>query len=147
MAILSEAERFCFDRIASRLLQNDKAFLEEIFARPSRADIINAVAQAVGVWGREINLMRRLDKDRRVTTNDVEAFIRTLADKEMDSLEPVRKIIDDYHVALDRRHHGGVAAGQAVNALEHLLGMPWEQGKALEAKEASALAKRQTDQE
>ena len=50
--------------------------------------------------------------------------------------DPIRRIVEDYHLALDLRHHGGVAAGQAVEALERLLGMPWKQGKAKAAREA-----------
>lgn len=36
--------------------------------------------------------------------------------------------VRDYHLALDLRQHGGVAAGKAIAEIERALAMPWVQG-------------------
>lgn len=41
-----------------------------------RKQVIEEIAHAVGVWGRTIQLEKRFEK---VTTNDVEVFIRSLS--------------------------------------------------------------------
>lgn len=66
-----------------------------------------------------------------VRRSDAEAAIagaRTLA--------KVRDAITGYHLALDERQHGGVAANAALDAIQDALGMQWVQGAALAAKEA-----------
>jgi len=45
-------------------------------------------------------------------------------------LDAIRAAVTAYHLALDRREQGGGAAGQALDAIEQALGMPWVQGKA-----------------
>lgn len=46
-------------------------------------------------------------------------------------VEAVRAAIGDYYHALDKREHGGVAAGQALDKIQAALGMRWEQGASL----------------
>lgn len=48
------------------------------------------------------------------------------------TVNEVKKIVQNYHLALDRRQHGGVAAGKAIKRLETLLGMYWQQGQMTE---------------
>lgn len=48
----------------------------------------------------------------------------------------VRQAIERYYFDLDKRKHGGVAMGKALDAIENIMGMSWEQGKALKDKEA-----------
>lgn len=43
----------------------------------------------------------------------------------------VRSAIGDYHHALDKRAHGGVAAYHAIQAIESALALPWVQGASL----------------
>lgn len=50
-----------------------------------------------------------------------------------DLLQKVRDALHRYHLALDFRMHGGVAAGEAINAIERALGTPWVQGAARRA--------------
>lgn len=59
------------------------------------------------------------------------------------ALDAVRQALRDYHYALDTRKHGGVAAGNAIHAIEAALGMEWNQGaeaaaRAPQAKEGAA---------
>ncbi|EPT9499138.1 hypothetical protein ACVTP5_000280 [Vibrio parahaemolyticus] len=44
-------------------------------------------------------------------------------------LSQIKKSIRKYHLALDRREHGGVAAHKALNDICDALDMHWEQGK------------------
>lgn len=46
-----------------------------------------------------------------------------------DALDAVKQAVRDYHFALDTRQHGGVAAGQALDAIQGALDMHWKQGK------------------
>lgn len=57
------------------------------------------------------------------------------SDKMRTRLYGVEKAINKYHLALDRREHGGVAQNKAVQEIQELLGMNWEQGKMLERLE------------
>lgn len=43
----------------------------------------------------------------------------------------VRKAVAEYHLALDRRQHGGVAADACLTKVQVALEMPWVQGAAL----------------
>lgn len=43
-------------------------------------------------------------------------------------LAAVIHAIRDYHLALDQREHGGVAAHKAIEAIQTALNMPWTQG-------------------
>ncbi|MFR9719886.1 hypothetical protein ACL00X_11070 [Aeromonas diversa] len=49
----------------------------------------------------------------------------------MSALNGVTAAVTRYHLALDRREHGGVAASKLVNEVQDILGMPWIQGAAL----------------
>lgn len=49
-----------------------------------------------------------------------------LADSEAQQLQAVRRAMDDYHAALTRREHGGVASSRALVAIEQALGMCWK---------------------
>lgn len=62
---------------------------------------------------------------------DAEAAIATAR-----TLVKIRDAITRYHLALDERQHGGVAASAALDAIQETLGMQWVQGTALAAKEA-----------
>ena len=46
----------------------------------------------------------------------------------------LREAVTAYHLALDRREHGGVAGDKLVNAVQSILKMPWKQGAALGAQ-------------
>ena len=54
-------------------------------------------------------------------------------DPAANALGEVRQAMTAYHLALDRRQHGGVAAGAFVDAVSDILDMPWRQGAALAA--------------
>jgi hypothetical protein len=54
--------------------------------------------------------------------------------------DAVRQAIRDYHFALDNRQHGGVAADQALKAIEVALGTHWVQGKERAARAATGSA-------
>lgn len=54
------------------------------------------------------------------------------------SLNIIRNVIRAYHLALDKREHGGVAADHALQAIQEELEMPWQQGKELEVERAVA---------
>lgn len=43
-----------------------------------------------------------------------------------DRIEAVEKIISEYHDALKRREHGGVAQDKAIKAIEQLYDMPYD---------------------
>lgn len=45
-----------------------------------------------------------------------------------DQLAKVRQAVAVYHLALDNREHGGIAAHYLVEAVQQALGMPWRQG-------------------
>lgn len=49
-------------------------------------------------------------------------------------INSVHQVIRDYHFALDTRQHGGVAADQALRAIEAALGTRWVQGHELAAR-------------
>jgi hypothetical protein len=42
-------------------------------------------------------------------------------------LQEIEQAIRDYHLALDNREHGGVAASAAIMRVEKALGLSWEQ--------------------
>lgn len=69
-----------------------------------------------------------VDQDAITTTRSLRREDRNAA-----PLDAVRAAVTAYHLALDQREHGGVAAGQALGAIEQALGTPWVQGKALAA--------------
>jgi hypothetical protein len=46
-------------------------------------------------------------------------------------LARIRAALEEYHLALDRREHGSVAAHTLINKLQNELNMPWVQGAAL----------------
>lgn len=48
-------------------------------------------------------------------------------DKDKDRIEKVGEAIREYHDALDRREHGGVAQDKAIHKIEMILEMPWMQ--------------------
>jgi hypothetical protein len=45
-------------------------------------------------------------------------------------LARIRAALEEYHLALDRREHGSVAAHTLINKLQNELNMPWVQGAA-----------------
>lgn len=45
-------------------------------------------------------------------------------------LYEIEKTIRRYHLALDRHEHGGIAAANALDKIQDLLGMHWERGVA-----------------
>ncbi len=51
------------------------------------------------------------------------------------NMDVVRAAMHTYHLALDNRQHGGVAAGAFVQSLEHKLGMSWKVGAAQQREE------------
>lgn len=51
------------------------------------------------------------------------------------SMDSVRQAIRDYHHALDTRQHGCVAADRALKAIQGALGMYWQPGKELAARQ------------
>lgn len=54
------------------------------------------------------------------------------------ALDTVKQAIRDYHHALDTRQHGGVAASNALDAIQGVLGMHWTQGLEAEARAVQA---------
>jgi hypothetical protein len=76
-----------------------------------------------------------LPKYRSASVQDVERAV----DREMDYREKLGKVtgaIKGYHLELDQRRHGGVAAQHALMKTEEALGMPWVQGAELAAAAA-----------
>lgn len=55
------------------------------------------------------------------------------------------ELLADYHMALDRRDHGGVAAGRFIYEVETRLKMPWRQGKLLKEHSEHLECKLQRD--
>ena len=51
--------------------------------------------------------------------------------------DPIRQAIRDYHFALDTRQHGGLAANQALKAIQAALGSHWVEGQELAARAAA----------
>ena len=49
--------------------------------------------------------------------------------EEIAKLLSIKLALDDYHLALDSREHGGVAADKFVRECEQLLDMPWRRGE------------------
>lgn len=47
------------------------------------------------------------------------------------AMKGVSAAVTRYHLALDRREHGGVAASKLVDEVQDILGMPWIQGATL----------------
>lgn len=56
-------------------------------------------------------------------------------------VEAIKQAVREYHLALDKRMHGGVAQGAAMHKIEAALGMSWVQGAALAAAEAAEARK------
>ncbi|KZK32042.1 hypothetical protein A4F85_04840 [Delftia sp. GW456-R20] len=59
------------------------------------------------------------------------------------AMDAVLQALRDYHYALDTRKHGGIAASNAIHAIEAALGMEWNQGteaaaRAPQGKEGAA---------
>lgn len=54
-----------------------------------------------------------------------------------DELNQVRQAIRDYHFALDTRQHGGLAANQALEAIQAALGFHWVAGQEFAARAAT----------
>lgn len=50
----------------------------------------------------------------------------------LSAMQGVGEAVTRYHLALDRREHGGVAASKLVDELQDILDMPWIQGAALD---------------
>lgn len=63
--------------------------------------------------------------------NAVAAISKLVPKREGPFLTEAREILHQYHLALDRREHGGIAQGNVVMKLEKLLGEPWQPGEAL----------------
>jgi len=61
-------------------------------------------------------------------------FGSCVVEKEEGKLEEIKETVRMYHYGLDSRGHGGVLANILVDKVEEILGMPWERGKELEAK-------------
>ena len=59
---------------------------------------------------------------------DLEDAIDESANSALD-LFKVKRAIADYHLALDRREHGGVAGAKALDEVQAALGMTWEPGE------------------
>jgi hypothetical protein len=57
------------------------------------------------------------------------AVLPAIAKKEpvVDTMVQIKQVIAQYHEALHRREHGGVAQGHAINAIEALFMMPYSQ--------------------
>ncbi|MGL5482512.1 MAG: hypothetical protein ACRDC7_11495 [Aeromonas veronii] len=49
----------------------------------------------------------------------------------LSAMKGVGEAVIRYHLALDRREHGGVAASKLVDEVQDILDMPWIQGAAL----------------
>ncbi|MFM5187386.1 hypothetical protein [Aeromonas caviae] len=49
----------------------------------------------------------------------------------LSALNGVTAAVTRYHLALDQREHGSVAASQLVDEVQNILGMPWIQGATL----------------
>ena len=49
----------------------------------------------------------------------------------LSAMHGVGEAVTRYHLALDRREHGGVAASKLVDEVQDILDMPWIQGAAL----------------
>ncbi|WP_339023769.1 hypothetical protein [Aeromonas salmonicida] len=47
------------------------------------------------------------------------------------AMERLSAAVTRYHLALDRREHGGVAASKMADEVQDILGQPWIQGAAL----------------
>jgi hypothetical protein len=58
---------------------------------------------------------------------------RTAGSVDAAVLATVRQAVREYHQALDRRAHGGVAQDAAMHKIEAALGQPWVQGATLQA--------------
>lgn len=54
------------------------------------------------------------------------------------SVLDVQTALRDYHYALDTRQHGGVAADNAIKAIQRAFDMPWIQGQEAAARAATA---------
>ena len=46
-------------------------------------------------------------------------------------LDKIKSLIDEYHLALDKRAHGGVAQDKLTKGIEQTLEKPWVQGEEL----------------
>ena len=64
--------------------------------------------------------------------------------KMQDQLTLIKQQLESYHLALDLRQHGGVAAQNFVHNVEKILEMPWVQG---EAQKRAGNASRQPPKE
>lgn len=64
---------------------------------------------------------------------DVRPIPKDQSDYLLTALASVRGAIGNYHLALDRREHGGVAAGSALDVIQAALNTPWVQDAALKA--------------
>ncbi len=51
----------------------------------------------------------------------------------LDRIARLEAAVTAYHLSLDRREHGGIAGNRLVDAVQNILGMPWNQGAALAA--------------
>lgn len=49
----------------------------------------------------------------------------------LSAMQGVLAAVTRYHLALDRREHGGVAASKLADEVQDILGQPWIQGAAL----------------
>jgi hypothetical protein len=49
----------------------------------------------------------------------------------LSAMKGVGEAVIRYHLALDRREHGGVAASKLADEVQDILGQPWIQGAAL----------------
>ncbi|KVH64436.1 hypothetical protein WS89_03905 [Burkholderia sp. MSMB1072] len=67
-------------------------------------------------------------------------------DEHVPTLRAIRQAIADYHYALDNQQHGGVAMGNAFDAICKAMGMQWERGKeAVRRSEAKSRELNQTN--
>lgn len=80
----------------------------------------------------------RSEEWQEVAPQQADARDAAPAASEQDAMQQVRQAVRDYHFALDKRTHGGVAAGAAMNAVEMALNMYWQQGQ--EADRRAAIA-------
>jgi hypothetical protein len=56
----------------------------------------------------------------------------------VDALDAVKHAVRDFHFAMDTRQHGGVAAGLAMDVIQAVLGMDWQQGAEATARAAQS---------
>lgn len=84
------------------------------------------------------SLAQRWAEFLRVPLEDACAPAATTGPDAQGLLEQVRAAITEYHLALDRRQHGGIAGDQAFAKICNIMNMPWVQNAALNALAAES---------